>query len=103
MAPKESSSGKQRHSPASRAVTQAKHGKHQKAKQPGIQTNLQNAFVCLRYHTNGMTNRVFKKHLNASLQHPISDLTSRVLDQPIIIYLSSIHQEMDEILSGFCV
>lgn len=49
MAPKPSSRGKQRHSPASRAVMQAKHGKHQKAKQPETQTSIQNAYLSLHY------------------------------------------------------
>lgn len=34
MAPKESNSGRHRHSPASCAVLHVKHGKHQKARQP---------------------------------------------------------------------
>lgn len=34
MAPKESSSGRHKHSPASCAVLHAKQGKHQKARQP---------------------------------------------------------------------
>lgn len=40
MSPKESRRGKQRHSPASRAVLQAKQGKHQKAKQPETKTGV---------------------------------------------------------------
>lgn len=49
MAPKASSRGKQRHSPASRAVMQAKHGKHQKAKQPETKTTIQNVYLSLQY------------------------------------------------------
>lgn len=75
MAPKASSRGKQRHSPASRAVMQAKHGKHQKAKQPETQTIIQNTYLPLHYR---MRNRKW-----CLLEAPVCFITAANLQSDI--------------------